>query len=504
MSEKNNDRIFENIFIGPAVIAVTTGISFFFKYINIPETNIAIIHLLAVVALSIFTQRYFTSLVYSILTTLTFNYFFTEPYMAFEIGSVSYAITFVVMVTVSLVITMLTQRIKKNAQIANKRAEENLKLYNITNEISAAQSVEDIMRMCARDISEICNVDIVCIYRNILVSATEYRQYRYIKGRQDKNFSLQIDGVKDFEKAAEEYKNNVQLRRWDAVGGDGTVMALFCVPRTQAGGMDDSRQRVLMISIESAAMAADRMIAAERQALLQNENEKERYRSNLLRAISHDLRTPLSGIMGTSEMIMGMTDRSDRRYELALEIMEDANWLHSLMENILNLTKLEDNQNHLNRQLEAVEEIIAVVLERFEKRSQGRELAVAIPDRLILVPVDAKLIVQVLINLLDNAVKHTTSSQKIYLTVEKQDTDVCFTVRDEGVGISAQDLPYIFQMYYTTARTSSDAQKGMGLGLAICDAVVKAHGGTITAGNHPEGGAVFTFTLPMEAGANEQ
>ena len=155
------------------------------------------------------------------------------------------------------------------------------------------------------------------------------------------------------------------------------------------------------------------------------------------------------------------------------------------------------------KQPEAVEEIVAVVLERFEKRSQGRELIVEIPQELVLVPVDAKLIVQVLINLLDNAVKHTTPQQQIYMSVEKLADSVKFTVRDEGYGISERDLPYIFQMYYTTAIGSADAKKGMGLGLAICDAVIKAHGGTISAANHPDGGAIFTFTLPMEAFADE-
>ena len=241
----------------------------------------------------------------------------------------------------------------------------------------------------------------------------------------------------------------------------------------------------------------------KQQEKIKAESEKERMRGNLLRAVSHDLRTPLSGIMGTSEMIMGMTDYQDPRYELAGEIMEDANWLHSLMENILNLTRLEDNRNYLKKQPEAIEEIIAVVLERFEKRAPGRELLVDIPDELILVPIDAKLIVQVLINLLDNSVKHTKHDEEISISVEKQGNYVRFIVKDSGTGISADDLPHIFKMYYTTSHSPSDAQKGMGLGLAICDAVIKAHGGQISAANHPAGGAVFTFTLPMEANADE-
>ena len=148
-------------------------------------------------------------------------------------------------------------------------------------------------------------------------------------------------------------------------------------------------------------------------------------------------------------------------------------------------------------------EIIAVVLERFEKRAPDRELLINIPDDLIIVPADAKLIVQVLINLLDNAVKHSGADDEISLSVKKEGEYVRFTVTDKGKGISAEDLPHIFKMYYTTSHGSADSQKGMGLGLAICDAVVKAHGGTITAKNRPEGGAVFTFNIPTEEIADE-
>ena len=188
---------------------------------------------------------------------------------------------------------------------------------------------------------------------------------------------------------------------------------------------------------------------------------------------------------------------------LAQEIIDDAEWLHSLMENILNLTRLEDNRNYIQKQPEAIEEIIAVVLERFEKRAPGRELKVSIPNELMLVPMDAKLIIQVLINLLDNAVKHTEPENEIQLSVTHNDGSACFTVADKGSGILEKDLPYIFQLYYTSSKGSADSQKGMGLGLTFCDTVVKAHGGNITASNHPEGGAVFTFNLPMEDKSNE-
>ena len=407
MLEKHTEKNIRNLFVGPLFIMMATVMGFVFKYTDIPETNIAIVYLLAIVASSIFTQQYFISMAYSIRATLMFNYFFTAPYRAFEIDSISYAITFTVMVAVSLIITMLTQRIKTNAQIANMRAEENSRLYTITNEISAASSVDEIAQICARSISEVCEAQVIFVYRDTLVSENAYVQHMFVKGVKDADFLPQLANVSDFESAVKVYEAQPTMRHWESTGSIGNF-SLLCMPRVQAGALSVSLQRIIAITMENATMAAERVAAAEKQARLVQENERERYRSNLLRAISHDLRTPLSGIMGTSEMIMGMTDSHDPRYELAREIIEDADWLHSLMENILNLTRLEDNRHYIKKQPEAIEEIVAVVLERFEKRAPDRELVVNIPEDLILVPVDAKLIVQVLINLLDNSVKHTT------------------------------------------------------------------------------------------------
>ncbi len=503
MDNKNKTKIafYQNAYSGPLYIVLATLIGAFFKYTEIPETNIAIMYLLAVVAISIFTQSYIISIRYSIRATLVFNYFFTAPYFAFEIDNISYIITFVIMVAVSLIITTLTQRIKTNATIANLRAEENSRLYKITNAISVAGSVPEIMTISVQNISEMCNTEAVLIYNNIIDNT--YGQCRFVKGVYDDSFSDHIKNDVEFKSLIKSYENNSMLRKWKTAGRNGQTLALLSMPRIQASKIDVSVQRILIMIMENAVMTMERMAAAEKQNQLLQENEKERYRSNLLRAISHDLRTPLSGIMGTSEMIMRMTDKADDRYELAQEIIDDAEWLHSLMENILNLTRLEDNRNYIQKQPEAVEEIIAVVLERFEKRAPGRELKVSIPNEFMLVPMDAKLIIQVLINLLDNAVKNTKPEDEILLSVTRDGTNACFVVADRGRGILEKDLPYIFQLYYTSSQGSADSQKGMGLGLAFCSTVVKAHGGNITASNNPEGGAVFTFNLPMEDKSNE-
>lgn len=266
---------------------------------------------------------------------------------------------------------------------------------------------------------------------------------------------------------------------------------------------------VCLLAVLCAALAMDRFRAARQRTKFNEEILRERFRGNLLRSISHDLRTPLAGIIGTSEMLMNMTAKDDRRYHLIAGIHKDANWLHSLVENILSLTRLQDGKPVLIKQKEAAEEVVGAAIRHISRYYPEYEITVQVPDELLLIPMDARLIRQVLINLLDNAVKHTALAKEISVSVT-MDQDLhnkryaMFAVRDRGEGIAASELPHIFQMFYTSRVKHSDAQPGTGLGLPICDAVVKAHGGSITARNRTDGpGAELVFTLPLEVSDHE-
>lgn len=196
---------------------------------------------------------------------------------------------------------------------------------------------------------------------------------------------------------------------------------------------------------------------------------------------------------------MDMTEETDSRHILAKDIYDDADWLHGLVENILNLTKFQDGHLALKKEPEAVEEVIGAALAVLKKRAPDREIEVSIPDSLLLVPMDAKLIAQVLVNLLDNAVQHTPEDKEICISVTEQPAEnaVTFTVADQGCGIPQNQLSKVFQMFYTTSKKESSSKQGVGLGLAICQSIIEAHGGQIQAQNRADGGAAFIFTLPL-------
>ena len=226
--------------------------------------------------------------------------------------------------------------------------------------------------------------------------------------------------------------------------------------------------------------------------------EQEQYRANLLRSISHDLRTPLTGIMGTSEMIMDMSEDQDPRKALAKDIYQDADWLHELVENILGLTRLQDGQVTIKRDVEALEEILGSAVSRVEKSHPDHVINIQLPEEYIEIMADARLLVQVFVNLLDNAVKHTPPDGEIEVKVNLiPEHKAEILVLDTGEGISDEDLPHIFELFYTSVKKEADAKHGIGLGLPVSKLVVEAHGGTISATKRENGGAEFRVILPV-------
>ncbi|MCI8784028.1 MAG: DUF4118 domain-containing protein [Dorea sp.] len=257
---------------------------------------------------------------------------------------------------------------------------------------------------------------------------------------------------------------------------------------------------MLIITITTSAMTTkltrqDEMIAERERKL--NEAEKERIRANLLRAISHDLRTPLTSIIGSSASYIENHDELDSSEKLALitTIHDDANWLLNMVENLLSVTRIQNDGHKVAKEPELVEEVVSEAIDRLEKRLPSAAINVSAPDEMLMIPMDFLLIEQVLINLLENALVHSESAQPAELIITNDGPTVTFHVIDHGKGIKTSALPDIFSDKYDSS-LASDTKRGMGIGLSICRTIVQAHGGTITAHNH-ENGAEFAFSLPI-------
>lgn len=231
------------------------------------------------------------------------------------------------------------------------------------------------------------------------------------------------------------------------------------------------------------------------------EAERERMRANLLRAISHDLRTPLTSIYGACSVLLEnrKTLAEEKQLSLLDDIRKDADWLIRMVENLLSVTRIDEKRLYVSKTPTVLEELIDSVLVKFHKHYPDQQVEVSIPDEFVSIPMDAMLIEQVLINILENAVVHARGMTKLQLEVEQREGKAHFTIRDDGCGIPHNRMPRLFNEYLERDGEMSDsARTGMGIGLFVCAAIVRAHGGTIHAQNLPEGGAAFRFVLDME------
>lgn len=486
-------------------VAIATGFGWLFRYCRFPETNIVVVYILSVVLTARYTKGYAYGIAAAVVATGAFNGFFTEPYFTLSVNDPNYFITFTIMTITSVITSALTSKVKHKAFEAQEKEAEASALYQLTNLLTDATDISDIASITVRMISNIMNCHAACLCfdengqpeQSFIQQKNTYEQVR-------RNTGDGIEIRRRLENLRTAYEIGSEFYDWPIYGGE-AILGILRIPRDTAEKMSEPQMRLLRSMIESTALAMDRYRSAQERIKSKEDVEQERYRGNLLRSISHDLRTPLSGIMGTSEMLMGMTEKTDGRYALAGDIYKDAAWLHSLVENILSLTRLQDGKLYLNKQMEAVEEVIGVAVVAIAKRTPEREITVHFPDEILLVPMDAKLIEQVLVNLLDNALKHTSPENEISISVQENPGKKCveFTVADRGSGIADVDFPHVFQMFYTARGKEPDAQRGIGLGLAICKSIITAHGGTISAKNRSDGaGAEFTFTLPTEVGKN--
>ncbi len=228
--------------------------------------------------------------------------------------------------------------------------------------------------------------------------------------------------------------------------------------------------------------------------------QKEQLRANLLRAISHDLRTPLTSISGNASNFLSNGDKMDEqtKRQLFTDIYDDSMWLINLVENLLSVSRLEENHLNLHFNSELVSDVIEEALKHINRKSVSYHIAVHHEDEFLLAKMDAKLIVQVIINLVNNVIKYTSEGSNIVINTMPKNGMAEISVCDDGAGISDEMKPKIFDMFYSGANKIVDSRRSLGLGLSLCKSIVVAHGGTISVSDHHPHGTNFTFTLPME------
>lgn len=499
--EKSNGKIIKSILICLLLLVAASGIGYWFKSYNLLDTNIVMIYMVCVLISASLTEGFVYGIVQAFLSIEAFNYFFVEPYYSLNVDNPSYATAMIIMLFAAVITSMITSRSKINEKNAREREEETTLLLRLNNHIAEACSLEDIAYNVVKYASNILKCKIACTITGEDGKLID----RYLRQAEDgEQVWERISSTEELERAfccetRTECYDSEEYRDWPIYGKSG-LLGTLRIPLMEAKRMGQTQIRLFMSIKETAHLAMDRLCVLRQQMLDNMMMEKERYRSMLLRSISHDLRTPLAGIMGATEMLLHMTDEQDLRRKTLEGISREAQWLYELVENVLTLTRLRDGKL-IHKQPEACEEVIETSVRRIRGRAGSRSIKVQVPEECIEVPMDARLIEQVLVNIMDNAVKYTGETGEICIRVRKEKEEAVFEVMDNGRGIQEKELPFLFQQFYTTHGENTDKVKGIGMGLTICESIVDAHGGKIHAANREDTrGAVFRFTIPMKQG----
>lgn len=492
------------------VLIFITLLCLLFKLWGFTEANIIILYLMGVLVVSSKTNGHLPGVLCSILSVLTFNFFFTEPYLTLLVYDASYPITFAVMFAAAILTSTLTSRIRVQASVIAARERTNDILLQTSRILMRTRDRESLAQAISDHLVKLFERSVAC-YIPSAGNTKELPSPALSAHNASPNAKILLE-TDETAVAAWVYENVKEAGRgantlpgamgfYIPVISENRAIAVLGVLCENERPIPVEQRSMLWTVAGQIALAIEREQLNETQLQTQKEIEREQLRSNLLRAVSHDLRTPLTGIYGAANTALEndeVLDTNTRR-QLLKSICEDADWLIQIVENLLSVTRIDEGRLKLNLKVEVIEEVISESIERIEKHLHGHKLLTNIQQSSALVTMDGKLIEQVLINLIDNAIRYTQEDSTIEINAWCSEQKAYFEVRDNGKGLDREEIPYLFDRFFTKGEAHSDSRRGIGLGLSIAKSIVTAHGGEITAFNKEPNGAVFRFWLPIHS-----
>lgn len=487
-----------------AVYFVATCCALALNEASVMNDNIFGVYMLAVAIISVTTENFIWGILASFGGVIGVNFFFTFPYFALNFSIAGYPVTFTLMLVMSILASFLTAKVKNAAILADEAKKRAETLTAMSQSLLTAGNYETIADIAAEYFHKTNNCSAV-LY---LGSPAESKVVKY-KTLSDEDENI-FKSILEQQVALNAY-NNGKPAGADIDYGTQNCKGTYLPIGTKetmygiVGFLFDDTKFVLedtynfidvMISQTILALQKQQMMEQAQEILL--ETEKEKMRSNLLRAVSHDLRTPLTGIIGSASTLLenGSLIGEENSKKMLTDIQHDAEWLIHMVENLLSVTRITGGTTTLKKQDEIVEEVVSEAVMRIRKRFPKSRIDVSVPNELLIVPMDATLIEQVLINLMENSIRHSGVSLPVSLRVSRKKSGAVFTIADRGKGIDPSRISDIFDG--KPNKPSSDSNRGLGIGLSICKSIILAHGGKIFAENNANGGASFIFVLPMK------
>ncbi len=500
--------ILKNTLMSIGILLGATLLSLLFHSLGFTDSNIIMVYILGVLLTSVATSRRMYSLISAIASVFIFNFLFTLPRFSLSAYGTGYPVTFVVMFLTAYITGTFAILYKEQAGQTAKIAYRTKILFDTNQILSKANGRDEIIHAAAEQMMRLLNRNIV-IFDN---EDGELSQPRIFRVNDDKPY----DTEKELSAAKWVLKQNRSAGAATDTFSDAGYMYLaiqvngrvYGVAGIETEGIaPDAFEHSILLSIlgETAlALENERNAREKKEAALMA--EREQLRANLLRTISHDLRTPLTTISGNAGALLdkGNSFDEDTRRQIYKDIYDDSMWLIGLVENLLYTTRIEDGRMALRLSAELLSEIIEAAARNISTRTAEHKLSFSCPDDMLFVKADARLVVQVINNLADNAIKYTPPGSEISLTAEQVGDMAEISIADTGKGIADSEKEKVFEKFYCGDKLLSDHRRSLGLGLYLCKVIVEAHGGEIrVTDNHPHG-AVFSFTLPlMEVATHE-
>lgn len=481
-----------------------TGIGVLFWHMGLSEANIVMLYILGVLITSVITTHQLYSLVSSVVSVFVFNFFFTEPRFTMLAYDKGYPVTFIVMFLSAFITGSLAVRLKNQAKQSARAAYRTKVLFDTNQLLEQVRDRNEIITVTAEQLMKLLGRSLIVYLseKGSLLAPKFFSADR--EEQQEKYISVNEKAV-----AAWVLKNNkhagattdtlsaseclyLSIRLNEKVYG---VVGIVAGERP----LDAFENSILLSILGECALALENEKNTKEKEEAAVLAQKEQLRANLLRSISHDLRTPLTSISGNASNLLSNGGKFDEetKQRLYADIYDDSMWLINLVENLLSVTKIEEGRMNLHVSAELMDEVIAEALSHVGRRREEHNIMVSSSEEFILAKIDARLIVQVIINIVDNAIKYTQKDSEINITTNKKDDKVIVSISDNGPGIPDDVKKHVFDMFYSGANHVADSRRSLGLGLSLCKSIINAHGGEITVSDYRPSGTVFTFTLPV-------
>lgn len=474
-----------------------------FQALGFDEANIIIMYVLGVVLISVITTDRIYSLISSVFSVLIFNFLFTEPAFTLQSYDRGYPVTFVIMFLAALLTSSLAVRLKNHAKQAARSAYRTKILFDTNLLLQQENERNDIVSATANQLIKLLGKNVVFYFPQDGMLGDPHI-FQAAEG------TWKEDYISENEKAVATWvlKNNKHAGATTGTLSNAKCLYLAVRVKDNVYGvlgiviadqpLDAFENSILLSILGECALALENEKNAREKEEAAILAKNEQLRANLLRAISHDLRTPLTSISGNASNLLSNENSFDEvaKKSLYQDIYDDSMWLINLVENLLSVTRLEEGRLDLHLSAELMDEVIAEALRHVNRLRIEHHITVENKDEMLIARMDAKLIVQVIINLVDNAIKYTPKGSHIQITSLKQGDRAVVSVSDDGAGISDESKARIFDMFYSGANKIADSRRSLGLGLSLCKAIIDAHGGEITVSDNIPHGTRFTFTLP--------